>query len=242
MTDTQGMDWTVIDTALAGTGLFCRGGFTVDPGEDLPRLGDGGKPHSVVLIGNAGSAIWAPFCAAPEARDGAPNPMNRWTRRVVDKLGQTFGAVVLYPFEGPPYYPFQQWALRAGGVHVSPLGILIHAEYGLWHAYRAALLLAQPVEPLAPDAAPSPSSSPSSSPCESCAEKPCLTACPVGAFQPQGYDVDSCRGHVRSADGAACLKDGCLARRACPVGVDLGYSPGHAEFHMMAFAFPEKTG
>ena len=51
----------------------------------------------------------------------------------------TVGAAPIYPFGGPPYWPFQRWAQRAEAVFPSPLGILIHPEYGLWHAYRAAL-------------------------------------------------------------------------------------------------------
>ena len=43
-----------------------------------------------------------------------------------------------------PPWPFLTWARRGGAGHVSPLGLNIHPTYGLWHAYRAALLF--PVE------------------------------------------------------------------------------------------------
>ena len=43
------------------------------------------------------------------------------------------------PRTGRPWLPFQQWARKAEPVHVSPLGVLIHPDYGLWHSYRGAL-------------------------------------------------------------------------------------------------------
>src|SRR4030095_137820 len=36
-----------------------------------------------------------------------------------------------------------RWAMRAEAVAPSPLGILIHPDYGLWHAYRGALAFAE---------------------------------------------------------------------------------------------------
>jgi hypothetical protein len=32
------------------------------------------------------------------------------------------------------------------------------------------------------------------------------------------------------------MQSGCLARQACPVGVEYRYEPEHAAFHMQAFA------
>ena len=71
--------------------------------------------------------------------------------RVTDR----FGASVLFPFQRP-YLPFQQWALRTGACHLSPLGILIHQEYGLRHALRGALLFPQEIEPAVKARLPSP--------------------------------------------------------------------------------------
>ncbi len=119
-----------------------------------------------------------------------PNPLDRWTRRVVDPIADGLGARAAYPF-GEPRWPFQRWALRAETLHPSPLGILIHDEYGLWHAWRAALLFAERLD--------LPPRSDAPSPCESCAEKPCLSACPVGAFSRSGYDVAVLRRAYREA-------------------------------------------
>lgn len=64
---------------------------------------------------------------------------------MVGPVAEALGATAVYPFQ-PPWQPFQRWAMRAEDVQSSPLGILIHPDYGLWHAYRAALLFDRPLE------------------------------------------------------------------------------------------------
>ena len=123
--------------------------------------------------------------------------------------------------------PFLTWGRRAQCGHLSPLGLNIHPVYGLWHAFRAALLFDQ--DPGLPAIAAAPS------PCDSCIGKPCLTACPVGAFAPDGYDVAACAEHLMAPAGGECMDGGCLARRACPVGTAYRYAPDQMRFHMVAF-------
>jgi ferredoxin len=216
-----------IANAAAACGLLLRGGFHPEDGVDVPALADGRTPGTLLLVGNAGPAMWRVFSASAEAADGQSHPMDRWSRRVIGALAQCFGARPIFPFEGPPYHPFQRWARRAEPVHVSPLGILIHPDYGLWHAYRGALAFAERLELPAADERPSP--------CDNCPDKPCLSACPVHAFTSADYDVAACAGHLDSPGGRDCLDRGCLARRACPVGRDYIYEPEQAAFHMDAF-------
>jgi hypothetical protein len=216
-----------IAAALAALGLALRGGFHPGPADDVPALPDGRPTGTLLLAGTVGSGWWASFAAAPEARDGGLDPLDRWTRRLLSDLAARHGAVALFPFGDPPYLPFQRWARRAEPVAPSPLGLLIHPDHGLWHAYRGALAFAQPLAlPAAVDRP---------SPCESCAARPCLDACPVGAFTAQGYDVAACIAHLDSGLGGACLSAGCQARLACPVGVDRRYAAPAAAFHMAAF-------
>jgi hypothetical protein len=181
---------------------------------------DMGQTKQVILIGNAGPAMFARF-----ARSGAPT-MDEWTRVVVNQLAEDLGANALYPFDKPAH-PFLTWARLAGAGYTSPLGLNIHPIYGLWHAYRAALLF--PVEFDLPRL------SPGAHPCESCTGKPCLTACPVKAFDGSAYDVAACGEQIKSDAGQACMDGGCLARRACPVGEAYQYSPQQMQFHMRAF-------
>ena len=214
------MDLTTLRRRAADTGLVLRGAFHPQP-ED--RLGC----DTLVLLGFAGRVGWPGFAVSPEARDGAPDPLDRWSRRVIGALAASLGGAALYPFSGPPWHPFQRWAQRAEPVHPSPLGILIHPDWGLWHSYRGAIALPERLDLPPPDQRPSP--------CETCATRPCLTACPVGAFSGAGYDVARCAEHIGSVAGADCMASGCAARRACPVGGAHRYDAAQAGFHMRAF-------
>ena len=208
-----------IEDALEPCGLSLRGGFAPSEADGAPK-----GVRALLMVGNAGPQMWQAF--APHADQG-PHALDRWIERAVGAIAARVGAKPLYPFAGPPYWPFQRWAGRAEPVHASPLGMLIHPEYGLWHAYRAALAFDRPIE-LPPRAD-------LLSPCDSCRDQPCLSACPVGAFSPAGYDVTACHTHVQAAVGADCLNASCRARRACPVGRAYGYEPAQARFHMTAF-------
>jgi hypothetical protein len=198
--------------ALAPTGMVARGGFVDD------------HAHTIVVIGNVGGAMWPVFRAAEQAAD---DPLDTWTRSVLKPIAAALGADFVHPSD-EPFRPFQQWARRAEGIAQSPIGLLIHPEYGLWHAYRGALLF-----PFALDGLPHPISGPS--PCLSCAGQPCLDACPVDAFTIGNYDADACRGHVRSRTEPVCIDAGCAARLACPIGTENQYGPDQMHFHMKAF-------
>jgi hypothetical protein len=210
-----------LEAGLAAHGLALLGGFVPEPADGVP-----GDPAALLLVGNVGSTIHPHLQAAPE-RHG-PHPLDRWTRRVVAEVAAPLGAACLFPFDGPPFFPFQRWAVRADGrFSASPLGLLIHERYGLWAALRAALLLDHPVLLPRPEAM--------GSPCPACTGRPCLSACPVGAFQPGSYQVAACRAHLGTLSGQDCMMGGCLARRACPVGRSYAYDRAHAAFHMRAF-------
>jgi hypothetical protein len=211
-------------SAIAQTGLVPRGAFLLSENE---RRGELAPTRAIVLAGFTGREGWTAFAASPEAQDGRSDPLDRWSRRVIEALARELGAWPLFPFGGPPFWPFQQWAQRAEPVHPSPIGVLIHPTYGLWHSYRGALAFREALDIPEPAATPSP--------CESCRERWCLNTCPVGAFSNAGYDADACAGHLRSAEGADCMGLGCRARRACPVGAEHVYGPEQATFTMRAF-------
>lgn len=215
-----------LDAALAESGLRTRGAFHPGPGDGLPA---GLAAGTVVLVGNVGGDMWRAFRTAVEAgrRAADVHPLDTWTRSVVGPVATAMGAVPLYPFEGPPHHPFQRWAQRAGPLHESPIGLLVDAEAGLWHALRAALVFADRLPIARLPAVPSP--------CGTCAGQPCLQGCPVGAIRRDAYDVAACVAHVRSPAGSDCLENGCRARRACPVGTAHRYPPEQARFHMVRF-------
>ena len=216
-----------IAVALEPLGLTLRGGFQPGPEDAVPALRDGSSAGTLLLVGNAGPAMWQAFRAAPEAADGAPNPLDRWIARSLDPLAGDLGAEACFPSDGPPYLPFQRWAAKAEGLKASPLGILIHPRFGLWHAYRGALAFRE--------ALPLPARPEVPCPCDGCAERPCLQGCPVGAFAAGSYAVADCLDHLGRPEGQDCLALGCRARRACPIGRDSLYDPRQAAFHMSAF-------
>ena len=178
---------------------------------------------TLVLLG-AGPEFWPVFTASPEYADGAPNPIDRWSRRVIGALVP--GVPAVFPFDGPPYAPFLAWARASGAAWDSPVGMLVHAEAGLMISYRGAVIFRGEL-PLPPRKA--------AAPCAACAA-PCTTACPVDALSAaRGYDVAACHAFLDTADGQDCLTLGCRARRACPVSQNFGRDPAQSAFHMKAF-------
>ena len=204
-------------------GFTPRGAFHARAEDCVPPLQAGAPARTVVLAGNAGPRMWQAFDAA-RAADGLT--LDAWSGRVLNTLAQQLGADAVFPFQRP-YLPFQRWAVRAEACHASPLGLLIHPDYGLWHGYRGALLFAQEMELPPPDRR--------ASPCASCVDRPCLRACPAGAFDAAGYDVPACARHLAAMPEPVCMDSGCLARLACPIGRDYVYLPAQARFHMRVF-------
>jgi len=224
----NGVTLSQLDQSLAEHGLCVRGAFEVSAEDPMPAPGLGVTPAALVIVGHAGSALWAAFSASSEFCDGHPDPLDRWSRRIGEALALRFHAHALFPFDGPPYHPFQRWATRAEALRASPLGILIHPQFGLWHAYRFALAL-----PLVPsDLRPTPIAD---SPCLTCSASPCVSACPVGAISLSGYRAQPCIEHLRNVPDSSCNATGCLSRQACPVGETYRYQPAHRQFHMRAF-------
>ncbi len=205
---------TRVSERLAASGLVSFGWLNV---EDV---------RSALLIGNVGSSLWPAFSSSSEFADGEPDPMNRWTVSQLQPLVDEMGAEARYPF-GDVVWPFQHYAKVATGIEQSPIGLLIHPEFGLWTAFRALLVFDGALDFDVP--------APRAHPCESCDDKLCLSTCPIGAFSPRGYAYKTCKTHVRSKEGNACSTGGCLARRACPVGTKHAYQPDHQAFHMNTF-------
>jgi hypothetical protein len=214
------MDYAQIEQRIASTGLIVRGGFHPDEDDGVPV-----PCTTLIMVGNAGPEFWRSI--EREADLANAHPIEDWSRKVLTEAAKELDAGVLFPFTGPPYLPFLSWAQKSEPVFPSPIGPLIHPDYGLWHAYRGALAFRERIDlPLLED---------SKSPCESCRDKPCLNTCPVEAVGRGDYDVPACAGYLAGPEGADCLSSGCAARRACPIGRDYLYEPIQAGYHMTAF-------
>ncbi len=181
---------------------------------------DGG---TLVLLG-AGPEFW------PVLKDSAEwsgaDPVDRWSTRVIGQLAQELGAQPHFPFGGPPYAPFIDWALKSGRTFSSPVGALVHDTVGMMISLRGALHFNDEFE--IPEAT-------AQSPCTTC-PAPCTTACPVGALNSQSfYDVSACHDHLSTVQGQTCMTGGCLARLACPLSIGAGRNPEQSAHHMKAF-------
>jgi epoxyqueuosine reductase len=205
----------------ADLGLEVLGVFAVAPRDNLPE----GSRYGV-LLGPYEPDFWIHFKKSAEYCDGQPNPLDRWSQRVIAKWAQGLDGTAVFPFGGPPYKPFMGWAGRSGRAWRSPVGLLVHETQGLFLSYRGALTVPHDISGL-PD--------PAIKPCDSCLDKPCLTACPVDAMT-QGYDVPKCEAYLATDAGqSTCMTDGCSVRRLCPVSMGYDRKPEQSAFHMKAF-------
>lgn len=204
---------------LAEERLEVLGGFAVAEGE----AGFPPGTRTLLMLGPKEPGFWPHLTSQPEW-DGAPDPVDRWSRRVIGRIACDLRAKALFPFGGPPYHPFYPWALRTGRVWDSPVRLLVHAGQGLLVSFRGALALKEAVDlPLRAE-----------KPCEACAA-PCLTRCPAGAITAAGYDVPVCHAFLDRPEGAECLTGGCLVRRACPVSQSYARLPEQSAYHMGQF-------
>ena len=214
------MTYDLVLRATEGAGLIVMGA-------QHPRL-SGAKnldQGTLVLLGAAG-AFWPILTSSSEWKDGQPDPVDRFSAHVVGEMAQDLGARAWFPFGGPPYAPFIDWALKSGRTFQSPVGALVHDTVGMMVSFRGALHFDTEFD-IPPTNTPSP--------CLSC-PAPCATACPVGALNADTfYDVDACHGYLDTSPGQSCMTNGCAARLACPLSAGAGRQADQSAHHMKAF-------
>lgn len=213
------MSYAAVETRAAKNGLSIYGGFHGDTSDGLP------EDHQTLLMLGPNPSFWPHFKTTPEFADGTPDPIDRWSTRILNNLAAELNASPFLPFGGPPYAPFLSWAIKTGRAWSSPVGMLVHDTTGLMVSYRGALAFREHLE----------LPHPTEKPCEPCA-KPCLTACPVNALSAEhGYNTDACHAHLRTSAGQTCVSKGCLARRACPVSKGANRTAEQSAHHMSYF-------
>lgn len=197
--------------------LAVLGAFHTDADDEA--LGQG----TLVLLGPEEPGFWGHVTQQPEFKSGA-DPLDRWSARVISQLAHDLGATPYFPF-GTPARPFIGWALRSQSAWVSPAQLLVHAKAGLFVSYRGALLIRTKLD-LPP---------PPAKPCDTCADKPCLVACPATALTAQGYDLPACHTYLDTTPGQSCMQQGCAVRRACPLAQTYPRLEAQSAFHMAQF-------
>lgn len=212
--------YDIIAARAAQDQLAIFGALQAGQGADLPQ-----GVETLLLLSPMEPGFWAHVQSHPAFDPTSPDPIDSWSEAVISDIAAAFGGQAFFPFSGPPYAPFVDWAKASGRAWNSPLGMLVHETAGLMVSYRGAIGL--------PRAIPLPVAQ-HDRPCETC-EKPCLTACPIDAFSDGAYDVKSCHSYIEADPTQECLTNGCLARRACPVSANYGRLAEQSAFHMRRF-------
>jgi hypothetical protein len=183
--------------------------------------------RSVLMLAAGGRALFAAFAKAPEARLPA-DPLDAYTRRVVEDIAPHLDARALFAFErrGGAFADFIALGRAAGLGAASRLGLLLHPVYGPWLSLRA-LLLTPLTLPETPPLA-------GFDPCSACAA-PCAAACPGDALRPAGFDVARCAATRRLRPDCRVR---CDARRACVVGPEHAYAAAAEAHHMGSLPGP----
>ena len=213
------MNYTEIESVIKKENLRILGGFH-------PQLNDGAPLNSktLILLGPDEPKFWELFKTSSEYTSNLNNPLDSWSKRTINNIATKLKAQSIFPFGGPPFKPFYQWALRTQRAHESPISLLVHDEAGLFVSYRGALSFDFKVT--LPQVA--------ANPCIGCSA-PCLTTCPVQAFKKKSYDASGCITHIKTADTKQCISKGCAARRICPISKNFARLPEQSAFHMKAF-------
>ncbi|WP_227271788.1 ferredoxin [Roseobacter weihaiensis] len=214
------MTYAELQTQAEARHLTILGGFHPGPEDQAPKA-----CKTLLLLGPFEPSFWPAFTATPEWQDGQPDPMDRWSTRVIGAWADSLQAQALYPFGGPPFLPFFSWAQRTGRIHASPIMLLVHDSAGLFVSFRGALALQTYIDlPTPPD-----------NPCLTCPAQPCRSACPVGALDGKNYDVPACKSYLDTEAGQDCMTEGCRARRACPVSTRHPRTVAQSAYHMTIF-------
>ena len=175
----------------------------------------------LVMLGQAGTRLWEYIQSIGTETEHPFDTVSQSLAAsfVKDHLGAPNWQLV-YP--GPIPLPLGRLAELSGWGRASPLGLTINEEYGLWLAHRVAFLVDAPLPATEPAILPHP--------CDTCADRPCVSVCPVDAVDAiSGFDITACSG-FRILDESVCAHQ-CLSRSACPVGAQYRYGPEQMTHH-----------
>ncbi len=182
------------------------------------------KYEIAMLIGPDEPFFWDIFKKSKEFTSGVKNPLNKWSKRIIDSIAKKFSGTAFYPFQNNPIIPFYDWALNTGKFWQSPVKLLVHERRGLMVSFRGAIAFENRNNFNIQEK--------NNSPCTTCSA-PCVRACPVNALNNHKYDVKSCMQFITKSKNSICI-DGCLVRRECPIGKSYRKIE-QSRFHMKHF-------
>ena len=201
----------------------------------------------LVLLGHGGRRLWDRLQAfGMETADPVDHYSLTITYQYIERYLNNAPHLILYPLTDF-LIPLTQLGELAGWSQPAPIGLGINPTYGVWFAYRVAFLVsgnrlsvignqlsvngnqssaADHRLPITGHRSPT-----TDHPCTSCADKPCLAACPAHAVQPdpQQFDIFTCVRRRLESDSSCA--DRCLARLACPVAPEHRYSLAQIRYH-----------
>jgi epoxyqueuosine reductase len=188
--------------------------------------------RSIIVLANGGGALWAALKRHAGRNPGwweREHPLDDFTREVIERevapAARAAGAhcTAVYPFMATgATLNFVELGKAAGLAGPSILGVVVHPTFGPWIAFRAALLVNEPID--------APGDALGFDPCPSCTARSCIAACPVGAVNfPAGWDIPKCLTH-RVEDEPDCAMR-CHARVACVLGPEHRYPDDEMGHH-----------
>jgi epoxyqueuosine reductase len=181
-----GADYDSVAARATAHRLEIFGAFHPGPDDGAPA-----GTATLLLLGPAEPGFWAHLTAQPEFADRAPDPLDRWSRRVIGRMACDLGGKALFLSRARPGIPSSPGRSVRAAPGESPVRFLVHDTAGLMVSYRGAIGLRERIALPPPPAAP---------PCAEC-ERPCLSACPVGALTADGYDTAACHAYPRHGRG-----------------------------------------
>jgi epoxyqueuosine reductase QueG len=133
--------------------------------------------RSLLVAGSGGRALWRHFteALAVDPRAAEPHPLDRYVRGVLARAEAILDEAGLAhrrfepTFAFQPRLDFRRLAALAGLGSPSPIGLIVHPEFGPWWALRAAWLIAAEL----------PATPPCARPCDGC-PAPCRAALAPG--------------------------------------------------------------